>query len=246
MHNAKELIEQEYKRDVLRIHKMGIFSRISDIISANLNDMIENIEDPEKMLRQAVREMEMAIDQAKESTAKTMAGQKMIKTELEKNRQQVILWAGRAETAVADGNDELARKAISRKQEHEKLVIALEDEIAEAETTIQKLRHQLSAMQAKLAETKRRLTTLSARKRLAELHSRANEVSKSTSSQSNAFAKFERMREKVEMAEAQADAMRELGCETGANADLTLETEKEATSAEVEAELAELKEKAKS
>ena len=225
---------------------MGIFSRISDIISANLNDMIENIEDPEKMLRQAVREMETTIDQAKESTAKTMAGQKMIKTELQKNRQQAKVWAGRAETAVGDGNDELARKAIARKQEHEKLVVALEDEIAEAETTIQRLRHQLNAMQAKLAEAKRRLTTLSARKRVADLRSKVNEVSESTSPKSNAFAKFDRMREKVEMAEAQADAIRELGCESSADADLTLETEKEATSAEVEAELAELKKKVKS
>lgn len=225
---------------------MGIFSRISDIISANLNDMVENIENPEKMLRQAVREMETTIDRAGESTAKTMAGQKMIKAELQKNRQQAKLWAERAETAVADSNDELARKAIARKQEHEKLVVALEEEIAEADQTIQRLRHQLSAMQAKLAEAKRRLTTLSARKRVADLRSRVNEASGSTSPKNNAFAKFDRMREKVEMAEAQADAMRQLGCETGASAGLTLETEQEAASAEVETELAELKKKAKS
>lgn len=225
---------------------MGIFSRISDIISANLNDMVENIENPEKMLRQAVREMETTIDRAGESTAKTMAGQKMIKTELQKNRRQAKIWAERAETAVADSNDELARKAIARKQEHEKLVIALEEEIVEADQTIQRLRHQLSAMQAKLAEAKRRLTTLSARKRVADLRSRVNEASGTTSPRNNAFAKFDRMREKVEMAEAQADAMRQLGCETGADAGLTLETEQEATSAEVETELAELKKKAKS
>lgn len=225
---------------------MGIFSRISDIISANLNDMIEGMEDPEKMLRQAVREMETTIDQAKESTAKTIAGQKMVKRELEKNRQQVGVWAGRAETAVADGNDDLARKAIARKQEHEKLVAALEDEIAEADQTIQRLRRQLSGMQAKLAEAKRRLTTLSARKRVADLRAKVTEVSESSSPKSSAFAKFDRMREKVEMAEAQADAMRELGSESGADADATLETEQEATSAEVEAELAQLKKKAKS
>ena len=224
---------------------MGIFSRISDIISANLNDMVEGMEDPEKMLRQAVREMETTIDQAKESTAKTMAGQQMIKRELEKNRQQVKVWSGRAETAIADGNDELARKAIARKQEHEKLVIALEDEITEADTTIRRLRHQLSAMQVKLAEAKRRLTTLSARKRVANLRSKVNEVSESTSPKSNAFAKFDRMREKVEMAEAQADAICELRCETVADAGLAFEIEKEATSAEVEAELAELKKKVK-
>jgi len=225
---------------------MGIFSRISDIISANLNDMIENIEDPEKMLRQAVREMETTIDRARESTARTMAGQKMVKSELQKNRRQAKLWAERAQNAVADANDELARKAISRRQEHEKLIVALEDEIAEADATVQRLRRQLSAMQAKLAEAKRRLTTLSARKRVADLRSKVNKVSETTSHKSNAFAKFDRMREKVEMAEAKADAIRELSSESGPNPDLTLETEKQATSAEVEAELAELKKKVKS
>ena len=186
---------------------MGIFSRISDIISANFNDMVEGMENPEKMLKQAVRETEPTNDLAKESTAKAMAGQKMIKTELQKNRQQATLWADRAKTAVTDANDELAKKAIARKQEHEKLIVALEDEITEADQTIQRLRHQLSAMQVKLAEAKRRLTTLSARNRVADLRAKVVEVAEGTSSGSGAFAKFDRMREKVEMAEAQADAM---------------------------------------
>ena len=81
-------------------------------------------------------------------------------------------------------------------------------------------------MQAKVAEAKRRLTTLSARKHVADLRSKVNKISESTSPKSNAFAKFDRMREKVEMAKAQADAMWELGCETGANAELTVESEK--------------------
>ena len=223
---------------------MGIFSRISDIISANLNDMVEGLEDPERMLKQAVREMETAIDQAKESTAKTMAGQTLIQRELEKNRAQIKLWAGRAKAAVDDGNDELARKAIARRQEHEKLVVALEDEIAEAEQTIQRLRHQFSGMQAKLNEAKRRLATLSARKRVADLRAKVTEVAEGSSPNNNAFAKFDRMREKVEMAEAQADAMRELSCENAMNTDFTIETEQEAATAEVEAELAEMKKKA--
>jgi phage shock protein A len=224
---------------------MGIFSRMSDIISANINDMVDGIEDPEKLLKQAVREMENTIEQAKESTAKTMAGQQMLKRELEKNRQQAKLWTSRAETAVADSNDDLARKAIARKQEHEKLVVALEDEIAESEQTIQRLRHQLSAMNAKLAEAKRRLTTLSARKRVADLRIKMNEVSEGASSGGSAFAKFDRMREKVEMAEAQANAMHELTNDPNDNMDINLTTEKEAVSAEVEAELAALKKKTK-
>ncbi|NIA07020.1 MAG: hypothetical protein GWP14_05200 [Actinobacteria bacterium] len=224
---------------------MSIFSRISDIISANLNDMVEGMEDPEKMLKQAVREMESTIAQAKESTAKAMAGQKLLTRELDKNRGQASLWADRAKTAIADSNDDLARKAIARKQEHEKLIVALEEEIAETDQAVQRLRHQLNAMEAKLAEAKRRLTTLSARNRVADLRTKVTEVAEGTSSKGSAFAKFDRMREKVEMAEAQADAMRELGSGTGVGADPALETEHQATDAEVDAELAELKKKVK-
>ncbi len=222
---------------------MGIFSRISDIISANLNDMVEGFEDPEKMLRQAVREMQDTIDQATRSTAKNMASAKMVQKELEKNRTESNVWTSRAEKAVADGNDDLARKAIARKQEHEKLVAALEDQLATSQQTTQKLRRQLEAMRAKLSEAKRRLATLTARKHVADLRSKVNKVSDSVSPNTNAFAKFERMREKVEMAEAEADAIRELGGEVIAEVDMSLESDIDTTDAAVEAELVGLKKK---
>lgn len=225
---------------------MGIFSRISDIISANLNDMVEGFEHPEKMLKQAVREMQTTIDQAMQSTAKTMAGEKIVKTELENNRTEARAWASRAETAVADGNDDLARKAIARKQEHEKLVTALEDQLAASQQTTQKLKRQLEAMRVKLAEAKRRLATLTARKHVADLRTKVSRVSTSVSPDTSAFAKFDRMREKVEMAEAEADAIRELGGEAMADVDLSLETDIDTTDAAVEAELVELKKKVKS
>jgi phage shock protein A len=225
---------------------MGIFSRISDIISANLNDMVEGFENPEKMLKQAVREMQTTIDQAMQSTAKTMAGETMVKRELDKNRQEATVWASRAQAAVADGNDDLARKAIARRQEHEKLVAALEDQLAASQQTTQKLRRQLEAMRAKLAEAKRRLATLTARKHVADLRTKVTAVSGSVSPNVSAFAKFDRMREKVEMAEAEAEAIRELGGEAMADVDPSLEPDADATSAEVETELVELKKKAKS
>ena len=225
---------------------MKIFSRIGDIISANLNDMVDGLENPEKMLRQAVREMETTIDNSRESIAKMMAGQKMIKRELEKNRQQAETWVGRAESAVTDNNDGLARKAIARKQEHTKLVIALEEEQSESEKTVSTLRRQLSAMQVKLAEAKRRLVTLSARKQVADLRAKAIKVSPGVSFDDNAFAKFDRMREKVEMAEAEADAMNQLDAQINAEEDHSISVEQEAVSPEVEGELAELKQKMQS
>ena len=76
---------------------MGIFRRISDIVSANLNELTEEYEDPELMLKQAVREMEQSIADATQQTAKAMANEKTLTRELERNRQQADQWRERAE-----------------------------------------------------------------------------------------------------------------------------------------------------
>lgn len=108
---------------------MGVFGRISDIISANLNEWTDQFEDPEKMLKQAVREMEASISEVTQQAAKAMANQKTLSRERERNRQQAAEWQARAETAVEAGDDDLARKALTRKREHDNLTAALEDQI---------------------------------------------------------------------------------------------------------------------
>lgn len=227
---------------------MGLFSRIGDIISANLNDLTESFEDPEVMLRQAIREMETSIKEVTEQTAKAMASQKTMQRELERNRQQAEQWQGRAEHAVAEGDDGLARRALSRKREHEKLAAALDDQLAAASESVGTLRRQLDAMKAKLAEAKRSHATLSARKRAADFRKKMSaELDRTPSSvDSNAFSKFDRLREKVEQAEAEAEALAELRQglgpvgtqEAGVDADSDLDLD-------VDAELAELKRRQK-
>src|SRR5512139_196208 len=107
---------------------MGFFKRISDIVSANLNELTEQFEDPEKMLKQAIREMEEAIAEVTGQTAKAMANEKTMSRELERNRAQSAQWQDRAMKAVEAGDDALARKALARKNECEKLVAALADQ----------------------------------------------------------------------------------------------------------------------
>ncbi len=191
---------------------MGLFQRISDIISANLNEMTEGFEDPEKMLKQAIREMEQSIADATQETAKVLANDKLLARELANNEQQAKEWQRKAEQAVAAGDDNLARKALSRKQEHQKLVTALQDQLTAAQDASRTLKHQLEGMQAKLSEAKRNLSTLSARNRAADFKKKMNTASTSLDAGGNddAFAKFERLREKVERAEAEADALAEL------------------------------------
>jgi phage shock protein A len=219
---------------------MGLFQRVNDIISANLNDMVEQYEDPEKMLRQAIREMETAIDGARQETAKAMASARLSAKSLAEHQGHQGEWQRRAEQAVQAGDDGLARKALSRKQEYDKIVAALGDEASATAETSQTLRRQLEAMQAKLAEAKRRLGTLAARKKAADVRLRMQNGAVVAALDQRAFDKFDRLREKVERAEAEAEALREL-CGPASAFACVPEPSPEPTG--VEAELAALKRK---
>lgn len=222
---------------------MGLFQRFSDILSANLNEMADRFEDPETMLKQVVREMEASIAEAKQEVVRAMASEKMVKKNLADNERQVREWQQRAEKAVQAGDDALARKALLRRQEHDKIVAALRDQDEAAAQSCQTLRRQLEAMQAKLAEAKRRVGTLAARKKAADVRARTLTGAAAVELDTDAFEKFERLREKVERAEAEADALREL--ETGLAPEPVPVPEPEAEPAEtgVEAELAALRRK---
>ena len=221
---------------------MGLFQRISDIISANLNDLTEQFEDPEKMLKQAIREMEESIGEVTGQTAKAMANEKTLTRELERNRAQSEQWQQRAAKAVEAGDDALARKALARKNEHQQLVAALEDQLAAAREAAGTLQRQLAGMKAKLAEAKRNFTTLAARKRAADFRKRleCQAAGLSPEVDDNAFVKFDRLRAKVEQAEAEAEAVAELrAMNVGAKAEDLQEVPEEEL--DVAAELAELK-----
>jgi phage shock protein A len=191
---------------------MGLFKRINDIITANFHELTEGLEDPETMLKQAIREMEASIGEATQETVKVLASEKLLVKELSNNETQARDWQRKAEQAVDSGDDDLARRALARKGEHDKLATALQDQVNVVQQTSQTLRHQLDGMKAKLAEAKRQLATLSARQKAADFKKKAITSSNALDmgSADDAFAKFERMREKVERAEAEAEAMAEL------------------------------------
>ena len=217
---------------------MGLFQRFGDIISANLNDMVDRFEDPEKMLKQAVREMEAAIVEARRETARAMASEKLAAKELADSERQSADWAKRAEQAVRAGDDALARKALTRKQEHDKVTAALQDQTAAAAEASQTLRRQLEAMQSKLAEANRRLGTLVARQKAAAVRAKIQAGVGGVEMNSEAFDKFERLRKKVDRVEAETEALRELDM-----GDSAPEQEDAAGDLDVEAALAELKKK---
>jgi phage shock protein A len=226
---------------------MSIFKRIQDIISANLNDLVAGYEDPEQMLRQAVREMEDAIHKARPDVAKAMANEKTIGRELAANSSQASTWEERAVAAVESGDDKLARKALERKKEYEKIVAALTDQNIAAQEASQMLRRQLEAMEAKLADAQRRLSTLVARNRAAEIRTKMATADVAVRlDEDDAFAKFDRLSKKVEMAEAEAEAMAELArARKPAEESIQEVAEPKAADLDIDAELAALKRKAK-
>ncbi|HTN76756.1 MAG TPA: PspA/IM30 family protein [Pirellulaceae bacterium] len=191
---------------------MNLFQRISDILSANLHDWAEQFAQPELMLRQAVREMEAVIDHATQQTAKSLASETLLAKELARNRAQRDQWMKRAKVSMAAGDDERSRGAITRKNGYHAIVRALDDQLQASRDSSQALQRQLVAMKSKLSEAQRNLATLVARQRAVDFRKKLDQQAHEAGSsrQDHAFAKFDRLQQKVECAEAEAAALAEL------------------------------------
>ena len=211
---------------------MRIFQRINDIVSANLNEMIERFENPETMLRQAHREMDAAVQEAMDSAVTVIANEKLLAKQIAENQQLASQWNDRAASAVADGDDEFARQAITRKIQHDRLVAALSDEHAEAAQTSTKLRRQLDGLRAKSAEAQRKLAILVTRRRVAQASRQVSMASRTNGS--GTLSRFRRMVDLVDFEDAKSQAAMELF----GDEDLYMLDDE---TAEVERELAELK-----
>jgi phage shock protein A len=189
---------------------MGIFKRVGDIISANLNDMAERFESPETMLRQAIREMDAAVTKQMESAARVIADERLIESELSRCCAKSAELHSRAREAVARGDDAAARRSLSQRQEHERLIAALDDQLASVRSTSTKLRRQLDAMRIRRREAERTLHILIARDRSTAARRHMAVAQQHGAADAVGFARFDRLRQKVERSEAETDALLEL------------------------------------
>ena len=220
---------------------MGIFSRVSDIINANVSDMLDRAEDPQKMVKMLIFEMEEQIDTARQGIAKAIAGEKKLEANLTKQRKEAAEWLGKAEAAIERGDDDLARKCLARKKEHERVAHELQPQWERARRTSDSLKADLRRMEEKLEEATRRRDSLVARQMAAEAQREVQSIAPSMHQAQRSFAKFDRMEQKIEDMEAEAAAVAELS-ET--SRELDREVEEKQQDAEVESELAALKKKA--
>lgn len=189
---------------------MAIFRRVRDIMTANLNDLVDCCEDPEKMLRQAVREMDSIFESAVAATAKAVANERLLERQVESERSQAEQWQAFATAQLRKGDENAARRGIVRHAECQKLIAALEDHLMAARAVSSKLRRQVDALRIRLVDARRKQVTYTARKRAAEAQLAAATQLGSFGCESATLNKFDRYCQRIEQAEAEADAMLEL------------------------------------
>jgi len=144
---------------------MNIFGRISDIIAANVNALLDKAEEPEKMIAQIIREMTGALERARQQGAAAIATERQLARELNEHRNQVAFWQERARHALTEHREDLARQALERRIEEENLVRGLERQHVRATETSAAVRTTIGALQARLAEAQRKERLLVARNR---------------------------------------------------------------------------------
>ncbi len=188
---------------------MGIFARLAQLIKSNLNDLISKSEDPEKMLNQVVLDMNTQLIEAKKQVAASIADEKRLLKQMEQELANSAEWERRAMMALKAGNEELARDALSRKKEHDALGTAYKEQWEKQKAAVEQLKRALRMLNDKIEEAKRKKNVLVARKKRAEAQKAIQETMSGLKDQS-AFETFDRMANKIDQLEAEAEAGAEL------------------------------------
>ena len=188
---------------------MGVFARIAALIKSNLNDLINRSEDPEKMLNQVVIDMNTQLGEAKQQVAASIADEKRLMKLSEQEKLNAAEWERRAMLAIRAGDDALAKEALGRKKEHDTLAASYADQWQKQKAAVEQLKLALRALNSKIEEAKRKKNLLIARKKRAEAQQKIQETMSGLRNAS-AFETFDRMAQKVDQMEAEAEATAEL------------------------------------
>jgi phage shock protein A len=215
---------------------MGIFSRVSDIFKANVNDTLDKAEDPEKMLKQMVIEMEESVNKATLGVASAIANEKSLERKLAKAKQDSQEWHSKAAQALQANREDLAKAALQKKATADRNIQDLGPIYAQAKSTADKMRQQLDQLKLKLDEARNRQSTLIARSQAAKAQKQISQTFSGVGS--DAFSKFDKFENKIERLEAEAEAHEQLA---GGNTSLDDEIRLLGTSVTVDNDLAQLK-----
>lgn len=185
---------------------MSIFNRLSDIINSNISSLLDKAENPEKMIRMVIQEMEETLVEVRSGTAKVIAEKKTLTRRAEQLKKQAQDWEGKAELALSKGREDLAKAALLEKSNINSSVLITEKDLVKLDTTLDKLSVEIEQLQAKLNDARARQKTIVMRTTATE--SRLN-VNKQLHSYSidNAMNKFEYYEKKIDQMEGQMDSI---------------------------------------
>jgi phage shock protein A len=188
---------------------MSLFDRVSRLVRANVNDAVSKAEDPEKILEQALIDMQDNFVKMKEAVAGAMAQQKRSQAQVANNQREANVWQERAQLALQKGDEDLARQALVRKKALTDTLNALQAQLDNQTGQVDSLKKNLMMLESKIAEAKAKKDMLKARSQAAKANEQL-QSSMNSMSNSSAMAAFERMEDKVVMMESRSQAAAEL------------------------------------
>lgn len=189
---------------------MGLLDRIGMVARSNLNALVTAAEDPEKILEQTIIDMQEDLVQLRQAVAQAMAALKRQEQQYKQAEAQVNEWERRAMLALQKGDENLAREALSRKKTHAETLAAIKPGYDQTMAQVNQLKKNLTILESKIAEAKTKKEMLKSRIQAAKAQENLNNMMGKINTKS-ASAAFERMEERVMMAEAKASATSELG-----------------------------------
>lgn len=188
---------------------MGVMERLSTLIRANINDMLDQAEDPEIMLNQILRDMETEINRARSQVADMMAQERLYRDDLDAEERKIAHMNERAEHYVRQGDDGMAREALKRKSDSDSNVAVLQRQLEAQSDMVTRLRGQLDALQEKYQSAMSNRDALIARHRRARAQAQVSNTMRDLDV-ADYSSDLSRMEQRIRMAEARADAQTEL------------------------------------
>ena len=218
---------------------MGVFQRLSDLLKSNVNDLIDRAEDPEKMVKQIIIDMQTELTKATQNYGKAKASERLAEKKYLESQKISADWEAKAKMALAKGDQDLAKQALARKVKADEDLNNYKEMYESISAQTDAIGDQVEVLRAKLEEAKSRQAMLIARSQMAETKKNLAKAAGGFDGNSS-LEKFQKMEEKIERKEAEADAFTEIAGNNlagGSGDDLRDSFEKLESDAKVDAEL---------
>jgi len=184
---------------------MGLFSRFTDIINANINSMLDKAENPEKMIRLIIQEMEETLVEVRSTAAKHIADKKTVMRQIRTMEASIAHWQSKAELALTKGRDDLAKSALIEKHKNQTKLAELQEELTHIDGFLSAVQDDSQRLQEKLTEAKRKQEACLLRQQSAQVRLKVRETA-AIHNIDEAISKFERYQQKIDKVEAEIEA----------------------------------------